>query len=132
MLEEAGQSADEAQQVGLRVDWRTGKPMLQHDDAFWREQERRRVELGMTVPQYCAANGLALSTYRHRVSGKKRTGAKTATSSSQSSPTPAFVAVTPAPTETAVAIEIALEGMTMRLCGTAAESVLARVMERLA
>jgi len=82
MLAEARQSADEAQQPGLGVDWRTGKPMRQLDDAFWREHERRRVGMGMTVPHYCAANGLALSTYRHRVSGKKRTSARSATSSS--------------------------------------------------
>ena len=34
---------DEAQRVEAaaprrdRVDWRTGRPMVQHDDAFWRE-----------------------------------------------------------------------------------------------
>jgi hypothetical protein len=128
MLEEARESTDEAREPGVRVDWRTGKPMVQHDEAYWREHERRRLELGMSVRQYCAANDLALSTYRHRVSSKKRASAKTTTGS----PSPAFVAVTPPPAAAAAVIEVALDGMTMRLCGSAAERVLARVIERLA
>ena len=40
--------------------------------------------------------------------------------------------VTPPPAEAAAVIEIALQDMTMRLSGSAAERVLARVMERLA
>ena len=52
-----------------RIDWRTGKPMPQHDDAFWQDHDRRRREAGLSVPQYCTEHGLALSTYRHRVHG---------------------------------------------------------------
>lgn len=130
MLEEARGLTDEARQPGVRIDWRTGKPMVQHDDAFWREHDRRRLELGMSTRQYCAANGLAVSTYRLRLNGQKRKSAKTASLPATSSP--AFVAVTPPPVEATAVIEIALEGMTMRLGGSAAERVLARVMERLA
>jgi hypothetical protein len=54
-----------------RVDWRTGKPMLCRDAAFWQEHERWRLESGMSVPQYCKTNGLALSTYRHRIKGQR-------------------------------------------------------------
>jgi len=130
MSEEVRGSSDEAGQSGVRIDWRSGKPMVQHDEAFWREHERRRLELGMSARQYCAVNGLALSTYRLRLNGQKRKSAKTGSSSASSSPS--FVAVTPPPAEAAAVIEIALEGMTVRLCGSAAERVLARVMERLA
>ena len=130
MLEEAMKSGDEAPQPGVRVERRSGRPTVQRDDAFWREHERRRVELGHSVRQYCAANGLALSTYRLRVNGKKPASAKPA--AARSSTLPGFVAVMAAPAEAAAAIEIALEGMTVRLCGSAAERVLARVMERLA
>lgn len=128
MSQEARGSTDEARQPGVRIDWRTGKPMVQHDDAFWREHERRRLEPGMGTSQYCAANGLAVSTYRLRLKGQKRKSEKAASSSAS----PAFVAVTAPPAEAAAVIEIALQDMTMRLCGSAAERVLARVMERLA
>lgn len=50
--------------------------MVQHDDVFWHDHEQRRVEQGVSMPQYCAANGLALSTYRHRVNGKPRSSAR--------------------------------------------------------
>jgi hypothetical protein len=50
---------------------RNGKPMLCRDAAFWQEHERRRLESGLSVPQYCKANGLALSTYRHRIKGQR-------------------------------------------------------------
>jgi hypothetical protein len=43
---------------------------VQRDNAFWLEHERRRVDLGQSARQYCAANGLALSKYRLRVNGK--------------------------------------------------------------
>jgi len=123
MLEEA--RGDEGHQPAVRVDRRSGKPTVQRDDAFWCEHERRRVELGQSARQYCAANGLALSTYRLRVKGQKR-------ASGNPSAAPTFVAVTSSG-EAAAAIEIVLEGgTTMRLCGSAAERVLARVMERLA
>lgn len=131
-MEEARGTTDEGGQAGVRVDWRTGRPMVRHDDAFWREQERRRVELGMNVPQYCAANGLALSTYRHRVNGLKRKSTKASAPTSAAARSPSFIAVAPPHAEAAAIIEVTLEGMTMRLCGAAAERVLARVMDRLA
>lgn len=133
MLEVASESIVESE-FPVRTDWRTGKPMVERDDAFWREQERRRVELGMSVRQFCAAHNLALSTFRHRVSGRKRGGSKVAPS--LATPTPAsFIAVT-APRKEADAtdavVEIALDGMTLRLCGDAADRVVGRVLERLA
>jgi hypothetical protein len=122
-------------EAAVRIDWRTGRPMIQHDDAFWCGHERRRIEQGLSVPQYCAANALALSTYRHRVSGKKR--ARTASLGPSSSPdcaeTPAFVAVTPPrQAASAAAVEVTLEGMTLRLHGEAADRVLDQVVGRLA
>ena len=48
-----------------RVDWRSGKPMLCRDAAFWLEHGRLRLQSGLSMPRYCKANGLALSTYRH-------------------------------------------------------------------
>jgi len=111
-----------------RVDWRTGKPMLEHDEAFWRDHEQRRLQQGLSVPQYCAAHGLALSTYRHRVSGKKRTSAKAPTST-MSLPAMTFVPVAAAG-EPAV-VEVVLQDMTLRLSGEAAERVLSGVLARL-
>ncbi|MGJ7511971.1 IS66 family insertion sequence element accessory protein TnpA [Variovorax sp. GT1P44] len=113
-----------------RVDWRTGQAMVQHDDAFWRDHEQRRLEQGLSVRQYCVANALALSTYRHRVTGKKRSRAKPANSVPQQPG--AFVAVSAPRPAVAALVEIALEGMTLRLSGEAAERVLAGVMARLA
>lgn len=115
-----------------RVDWRTGQPMVQHDDAYWSGHERRRLEQGQSVRQYCAANGLALSTYRHRVTGKKRSGAKPAAAKSTPSQAAAFVPLSRPRPGVAALVEIALEGMTLRLNGEAAERVLAGVMARLA
>lgn len=134
MQEAAIETTDEPHATGTRIDWRTGKPMVQRDEAFWREHERRRVELGMGVRRYCDANGLALSTYRHRVNGKKCRSAKAPAASSTTATSPAFLAVTapPAADAAAAVLEIAVEGMTMRLRGAAAERVLARVMDRLA
>lgn len=78
----------------------------------------------MSVSQYCAATGLALTTYRLRVGGKKRP-AQTAA--------PSFVAITtPAAPAEAGTVEVVLQGVTMRLGGAAAERVLSRVLERLA
>ncbi len=112
----------------VRVDWRTGQAMVQHDEAFWRDHEQRRLEQGLSVRQYCAANALALSTYRHRVSGKKRMVARPAATSA----TPSFVPVSAASTEPCAIVEIVLHGMTLRLAGEAAERVLAGIMARLA
>jgi hypothetical protein len=116
----------------VRVDWRTGQPMVQHDDAFWRDHEQRRVEQGVSMPKYCAANGLALSTYRHRVNGKTRSSARPAAAKQTPSRSAAFVPVSTPRTEAAATVEIALEGMTLRLSGEAAERLLAGVMARLA
>lgn len=125
--------AIEAADAGrVRVDWRTGRAMVQHDDAFWRDHEQRRLEQGMSVPQYCAANALALSTYRHRVNGKKRSSARPAAAKSTPSRSAAFVPVSTPRPEVAALVEIALEGMTLRLNGEAAERVLVGVMARLA
>ena len=116
----------------VRVDWRTGQAMVQHDDAFWRDHEQRRVEQGVSMPKYCAANGLALSTYRHRVNGKTRPSARPAAAKQTPSRSAAFVPVlTPRP-EVVALVEVALEGMTLRLSGEAAERLLAGVMARLA
>lgn len=129
---------DQAETVGagapprVRVDWRTGQAMVQHDDAFWRDHEQRRLEQGVSVPQYCAANALALSTYRHRVNGKKRSRVKPASAQSSPPQPAAFVPVSTPRPEVAALVEIALQGMTLRLSGEAAERVLAGVMARLA
>ena len=77
----------------VRVDWRTGQEMVQHDDAFWRDHEQRRLEQGVSVRQYCSTNGLALSTYRHRVDGKKRSSARPAAAKPTPSQSAAFVPV---------------------------------------
>lgn len=132
MVEEASSPASDGHAPGAKIDWRTGKPMVHHDDAFWHEHERRRVDLGIGIVQYCAANGLALSTYRHRISGKKRGDGKAARpSAAVSTSSPAFVAVAAPPSPPGASIEVALEGMTLRLCGVSAERVLARLMDRL-
>ena len=118
----------------LRTDWRSGKPVLLRDEAFWSGHEKRRIEQGQSVRAYCEANGLALSTYRHRASGQpqRRSG-----SVSGAAPTPAaarFIAVTPAvPQEADCAVEVRLgEGISMRLAGSAAERVVAQLLARLA
>lgn len=99
----------------VRVDWRTGQAMVQHDDAFWRDHEQRRLEQGLSVPQYCAANALALSTYRHRVNGKKRVSARPVATTPAPSGSPSFVPLTAARAELGAVVEIALKGMTLRL-----------------
>jgi hypothetical protein len=123
---------DDAGGERTRVDWRTGKVMTHHDEAFWREHEQRRVQQGLTVPQYCAANGLALSTFRYRVSGKSRTGATAPRPKSAPAQPMSFLPVAAPPAAAPALVEVALEGMTLRLGGEAAERVLASVMARLA
>lgn len=113
-----------------RTDWRTGKPMLQHDRSFWLQHERRRVELGLSVPQYCKAHGLALSTFRHRVSGRRRDVAAPAPTST-GVPAPSFVEVRRVSAEQPAWVEVIVDGMTLRLSGAAAERVLGCVMARL-
>jgi hypothetical protein len=126
-----------------RVDWRTGKAMVERGDAFWQEH----LATGMSVPQYCLAHELALSTYRHRVSGRRR-GVNTAATATAAGTTIAatarnaasFVALSAPVASKAAAtaaqgnesLEISLGGMTLRLQGEAAVRVLERVMARLA
>ncbi|WP_332292590.1 hypothetical protein [Aquincola agrisoli] len=115
--------------------------MIQRDAAFWAAHERRRLEQELSVPQYCAANALALSTYRHRVGGKAR-GSPSARAStppvapSMASRSPGFVAVPMPQVASKEAVEIELQGVTLRLRGPAAERVLehviAGVLKRLA
>ena len=83
----------EAEQ-STRLDWRTGRPLVQHDEAFWLDHERQRVAQGRSIPQYCKVNGLALSTYRRRVGGKKRSSSPSA---SRRSPRAAAGRVQPNP-----------------------------------
>jgi len=133
MTDEASESPKATEPPRVRVDWRTGQqPMVQHDEAFWRDHEERRLAQGLSVPQYCAANGLALSTFRHRVNGKKRANVKPTAASSMAVQSPAFVAISTPQQSATEALEIVLEGMTLRLRGEAAERVLAGVMARLA
>lgn len=131
MAEQPKESSEGTRAPKTRVDWRSGKTVLQHDGAFWREHECRRLEAGMSVSQYCKANGLALSTYRHRVSGRKASP-KAASTPSMGTSVPGFVAVAAAQPPGDAAIGVVLEGMTLKLFGAAAERVLARVLARLA
>lgn len=119
-----------------RVDWRTGKAMVERGDAFWQEHERLRLESGMSVPQYCRAHDLALSTYRHRVSGRRR-GVNTAATARKAAASFVALSAPVAPKAATAAqgnesLEVSLGGMTLRLQGEAAVRVLERVMARLA
>ncbi|MGQ3054189.1 MAG: IS66 family insertion sequence element accessory protein TnpA [Roseateles sp.] len=114
-----------------KIDWRTGKPMVAYDDAFWQGHGRRRIEQGLSIRQYCSTHGLALSTFRHRVSGRKRSSAARSTSGATAS-SPPFVEVTRSHLMPASAIEVVLQGLTLRLTGEPAQQVLSRVLERLA
>jgi hypothetical protein len=132
MTDEAMGAGEAAAQRRVRVDWRTGRPMLQRDDAFWREHEQRRLQQGLGVREYCAANGLALSTFRHHVNGKRRANAKPSVARAPATKPAAFVPVSTSRPGAAALVEITLEGMTLRLSGEAAERVLAGVVARLA
>jgi hypothetical protein len=44
----------------VRIDWRAGQPMVQHDDAFWRAHERRRIEQDLSVQSAAADTSLTL------------------------------------------------------------------------
>lgn len=130
-MEEKKDGGISAEAKTLRTDWRSGKEVLLRDEAFWSAHEQRRVELGQSVRAYCEANGLALSTYRHRTSGRPRRGKST-----RAGETPAaarFIAVTPAASEGACAVEVLVgEGMSVRLAGGGAERVVAQLLARLA
>jgi hypothetical protein len=100
--------AEELETAGAErvcVDWRTGQAMMQHDYAFWCDYEQRRLEQGVSVPQYCGAIALALSTYRHRVSGKKRASVRPAAAKPTPSRTPSFVPVAAAQAELGSLVE---------------------------
>ena len=131
MTDESIGGSETAAEQRVRVDWRTGQPMVQRDEAFWREHEQRRQEQGLNVPQYCATNGLALSTYRHRVYGKRRSGATSQGSKPAPSP-PSFLAMPVTRPDAPAFVEVVLAGMTLRLGGEAAERVLSGVLARLA
>jgi hypothetical protein len=119
-----------------RVDWRTGKPMLCRDAAFWQEHERRRLESGLSVPQYCKANDLALSTYRHRITGQRSGQGSSAAVQQPGAALAAakFVAIGAAApsSEATSSAEVSLGGgMTVRFAGAAADALLQHVMARL-
>jgi hypothetical protein len=130
-MEEKQNGGGAAEAKTLRTDWRSGKAVLLRDQAFWSAHEARRVELGQSVRGSCEANGLALSTYRHRASGRPRRAR-----GSEASEAPAaarFIAVTPAASEQPCTVEVRVgEGMSVRLGGSAAERVVAQLLARLA
>lgn len=115
----------------VKIDWRTGKPMVAYDDAFWQDHERRRVEQGLSIRQYCSAHGLALSTYRHRVSGRSRSS-KARSAPGATAVSASFVEVKRSQPAAACVIEVVVQGVTLRLTGEPAQQVLTRVLERLA
>lgn len=122
-----------------RIDWRTGKPMLACDDAFWQKHEARRREQGLSIPQYCEANGLALSTFRHRVGRLARAEAGVEPAVGGARPKPGdgsgrFVALPPGANASSrsAEIEVRLPGaMTLRVQGTAAQQILDRILAQL-
>lgn len=124
--------------AGGRIDWRTGKRMMARDDAFWQQHEARRREQGLSIAQYCEANGLALSTFRHRVGRLVRaeTGAEPASRAKAKSADAAghFIALPHGapPSSGSTEIEVRLPGtMTVRLQGAAAQQVLDRILAQL-
>lgn len=129
-MEERTNTQADAAARRLRNDHRTGKPMLFRDAEFWREHERRRVEQGLSMPAYCKANGLAISTYRYRMKPGSRKGAIHPASAKA---VPQFLPVQ-APVSAAIeqSVEVLTGEMTLRLRGAAAEKVLQRVLEKLA
>ncbi|AYH43206.1 hypothetical protein [Azoarcus sp. DN11] len=121
-----------------RIDWRTGKRMMARDDTFWQQHETLRREQGLSIPQYCEVNGLALSTFRHRVGRLVRTGAGVEPASRAKSKSAdargQFIALphgVDAPSLSAE-IEVRLPGtMTLHLQGAAAQQVLDRILAQL-
>lgn len=121
-----------------RIDWRMGKRMMARDDRFWQQHESLRREQGLSIPQYCEANGLALSTFRHRVGRLVRTetGVEPAsrTKSKSADAWGQFIALPHgAPSSSGSAeIEVRLPStMTLRLQGAAAQQVLDRILAQL-
>ncbi|CAL94645.1 IS66 family insertion sequence element accessory protein TnpA [Azoarcus olearius] len=121
-----------------RIDWRTGKRMMARDDGFWQQHEALRREQGLSIPRYCEANGLALSTFRHRVGRLLRTetGVEPASRAKSKSADARgqFIALPhgAAPSSGSAEIEVRLPGtMTLRLQGAAAQQVLDRILAQL-
>lgn len=104
---------------------------VHRDDAFWRSHEQQRCRQGLSIPQYCQATGLALSTFRHRINrlAAAEAGAALGEGSGR------FIALAqPAPRVQVDVVEIDVvlpDSMTLRLHGAAARQVLDRVLARL-
>jgi hypothetical protein len=131
-------AAEEVKEVSTpkaaRIDWRTGRPMVLQDAAFWKAHEVRRLEQGLSIRQYCQANGLALSTFRRRAGerGSARTRVAPATAGQRPAVT-SFVAVTSpsrAGEPSGVEIETAT-GVRVRLAGEAAERLVQQLLAHL-
>jgi hypothetical protein len=103
------------------------------DDAFWFDHDERRRSLGISIRLYCQQNGLSLSTYRYRLTRKRR-GPEAEAGANSVGVKPAFIAIgQPSHPQGANEVEICLAaGLTLRLGGASADRVLARVLERLA
>lgn len=130
-MEDTRDGGDAAVAKALRTDWRSGKAVLLRDQAFWSAHEKRRIEMGLSIRAYCDANGLALSTYRHRTSGRPRRGRGAGVHEAPAAAR--FIAVTPVAAEQPCTVEVRVgDGMTMRLAGSAAERVVAQLLARLA
>lgn len=130
-MEEKREGGVASEAKTLRTDWRSGKAVLLRDQTFWSAHEKRRIELGLSVRAYCDDNGLALSTYRHRTSGRPRRGRGAGVDEAPAGVR--FIAVTPAAVEQSCTVEVRVgEDMSVRLGGTAAERVVAQLLARLA
>ena len=104
---------------------------VHRDDAFWRSHEQQRRRQGLSIPQYCQATGLALSTFRHRINRLAAAEAASAVGEAGGR----FIALAQAAPRVqpdTVELEVVLpESMTLRLHGAAARKVLDRVLARL-
>ena len=129
---------EEAKEVSTpkaaRIDWRTGRPMVLQDAAFWKAHGARRIEQGLSIRQYCQANGLALSTFRRRAGERGSARSRVAPAPAGRSPAVAsFVAVN-APSRSAEPTGVEIEtaaGMRVRLAGAAAERLLQQLLAHL-
>lgn len=121
-----------ASSVRQRVDPRTGKLLTLHDASFWREHDAERRRCGQSVVEYCAAQGLALSTFRRWASRfNQESGTPDASS-------PPFLALPIRSNERAcnaasvIAVEVVLgEGVSVKLGGEAGARVIECVLARL-
>lgn len=111
-----------------------------HEDDFWREHERCRLQRGLSARAYAAAAGLSYYTFRHRVrqlspaasavgvgtkKGVDRRGQFIAVGAGAASRADAGAA------GRSTGIEVLAGGLTLRLHGEAGERVLAEVLVRL-